>query len=557
MNNISNVFYKISVGLLFLITQIVIVTSIFFLLGISINILNTIIPIILLVSYIFYTEDTNKKAILILAGILIIISICIVYSGQVYDNTWDGSAYHKQAVGLLKEGWNPIFQSSMDYNSISSSISVGGENPLLWAETYPKATWYFASTIYYITNNIEAGKCYTLLFSFIMFGILFEYLMKLHYKCIFSVLISSLASFNPIVCAQFQSYYLDGLAICVLGLIMLISVKIVNGTKENIKENYFILFSLIIWGCNLKFSILLFTITYIGVLYIYTCVLERKINIKRFLILLGMGGFSVLVVGFAPYMTNLIRYNDIFYGFSNMIGATNWGEEIGVSGLNNIERFWMSLFGRMSHGNYHSLQEILKIPFTFNKEELIYYSIVDTRIGGFGIFFSGLFLISLIIIILYIVKSIKIKDISNANFLIGIFFIITIIEVMFLPATHTARYVGHIFFFVLWSFTIVYHENKKKFISYALILISILNILPWCQVSYRRLIESNATTAILKELGKQSEEDNKIFSIAFYAYDFNGIQYNLKDFNIRYKYIPLEEIGDNYKTTYYNWIYYK
>ena len=128
---------------------------------------------------------------------------------------------------------------------------------------------------------------------------------------------------------------------------------------------------------------------------------------------------------------------------------------------------------------------------------------------------------------------------------------------MFLPATHTARYVGHIFFFVLWSFTILYQKIKKKFIPYILTVICVLNILPWCQVSYRRLVESNSTTAILTELGKQSQEDNKKFSIAFYAYDFNGIQYNLKDFNIKYKYIPIEETDESYRITYYNWIYFK
>ena len=91
--------------------------------------------------------------------------------------------------------------SESEYNSITHSIHPERYNPLLWAETYPKATWYFAANLYYLTNCIESGKCYTLIFAFITFGVCIEYFRKKQLHNVWIVILSAVTSLNPIVCA--------------------------------------------------------------------------------------------------------------------------------------------------------------------------------------------------------------------------------------------------------------------------------------------------------------------------------------------------------------------
>ena len=54
----------------------------------------------------------------------------------------------------------------------------------------------------------------------------------------------------------------------------------------------------------------------------------------------------------------------------------------------------------------------------------------DTRIGGFGIYFSGIFIISIIVIIVYTISKIKNKEYEKIIF-IGIPFVITILLMFF------------------------------------------------------------------------------------------------------------------------------
>ena len=177
--NIQRRIYVIAEMLLCFMLNIILITVVFLLCGIKINTINFIVPIIIMLFYRYKLFFERKKYLwLDFAVCVIILLFFILLSGNVFDQTCDGAAYHKTAVGLLKEGWNPFYMSASEYNSITHSIHPERYNPLLWAETYPKATWYFAANLYYLTNCIESGKCYTLIFAFITFGVCIEYFRK-------------------------------------------------------------------------------------------------------------------------------------------------------------------------------------------------------------------------------------------------------------------------------------------------------------------------------------------------------------------------------------------
>lgn len=542
---------RIAKCLLYYTTLVVVITSIFFICGISISYWNAIIPFILLAGYMLLIERDQENTMLVITISVIIMIILILLSSNVYEFSVDGNAYHKQAIGLLKDGWNPIYFVSENYNSLTHSSQLADHGPLFWAEVYPKATWYFAAVIYYITGNIEAGKCYTLLFTVITFGVCFDFFYNKYKRNSGAIVLALLIAVNPVVCAQHQSYYLDGVVAGVLAMLIIQFVEQINVEKL---ENKGLLACLLVWGCNLKFSVVLFVVTYCAIFLIYRMFYYKKIEIYTVGYFLACGLGSVFVVGCAPYLTNFKRYGNMFYGFFGLIDEEQMAKEFGVSSLSRTGRFLASIFGKMSSGNITELKQLLKIPFTVYPKELDMYYVTDTRVGGFGIFFSGLFVVAVAIIIIKLIKERKnLKNMirSQLGFAI-ILFGVSFLEMMFIPQTSQVRYVPQLYLVVALAVGVLYEDwNAKisKLLAGTLCVIACFNISPWIVISMERINDGAITTATLKSMGMESEQ-GRVFDVSYCNDTYNGLDYNMKDFGIKYNYNFNATIDDTYNYTY-------
>ena len=135
-------------------------TSALFLIGV--NITNFHFWVFLLFSsFITYIIISNKSDKFQRNKIIIniMLSICILFftimiANVFYDNTWDGNTYHKEMIGLMKNGMNPV------YNSESGDI---------WVQHYARAVETFSAVIYSFTGNIESGKALNFIFILILF----------------------------------------------------------------------------------------------------------------------------------------------------------------------------------------------------------------------------------------------------------------------------------------------------------------------------------------------------------------------------------------------------
>jgi hypothetical protein len=560
--------YNISKFLLSYFAFIVITTSLFLFFGVAVSNINLLISLVISV---LFTYSKNKswlntaKIVLISIGIF---ALCILLSMVVYDNSYDGAAYHKQAVGFLKEGWIPVYQSAPEFNQLANSIAFPSDNPMLWADVYPKATWYFAASIYSLVDNIEAGKAYTLLFMFITFGFLYDYLKSKNIKSWQATVVSLIAILNPITLSQFQTYYLDGAVSCILLCLLLMFIVYLEKGNEGRKSDVFeIIFFLIVIGCNTKFSVLLFIGVYCICFFLF--VLWRSTllkSLKMFLYFLSAAAFSLTVVGFSPIFTNYIKYRNPLYGFigssHNLVSKDNMESVFGIPGLNNAQMFLASIFGKTSHGEYKTLGSLLKLPFTYYKGEFIYYNIPDPRIGGFGFLFSGILILSLAILVGWIISR---KKKTIISLFIIILSVVSILEMILLPTTYQVRYIPQLYFFVVMAVVIcsLYFNNFQGYKKVAtrvyfffLCTVIAINILPYAKVSINRINKSVDTTATLHYLSDISK--NTTLSIAFWEYDFTGMHYNLKDFGItNYNFITKDKVDESFHRTYSNWIYYK
>lgn len=563
MKKEKNDIYVLSTILLTWVTWMVIVTSLLFLFGIKIGWYNIALATLFTTIFI-YLKCKEVCSVKVLVSALAIVIICILFSSVNYDTTYDGACYHKQAVGLLKEGWNPVYYSAQEYNMISQSIPSEiiekAENALTWAETYPKASWYFASCIYFMTNNIESGKAYNILFILILFGISYSK-FYVFFNSKWKALIASTAiALNPIALDQIQCYYVDGACACILMALMIELVSVIEQEWENIEGiDKLNIILLIIWGCNLKFSITLFTGIFCIAFFVFRALKKREKLAETFKYFLYTAIFSGVIVGFAPYMTNIIRYHNVLAGYT-LIDTSDSAinEYFGISGLNRVERSLCSLFGKMSHGQYHSVKELIKIPFTIEPTELNYYVIPDTRVSAFGVWFSGIFLISIVICIIFFVR--KRKLLNDREKLIIVFASITLIELFAFTTSYQMRYVPHLYFITIMALVILLNVemNKKvlkKIMVAMLFAAMIFNVYPWIKRIY---IKQSSGIETHEELRLLATHEQPV--IAFHAYDFNGMHYNLKDCGIdNYVYVDKETLNSEYKdvySTYENWVFY-
>ena len=558
--------YKLASMLLTFFSMTVVVTAIFLLAGISVSIWNILFASTVTASIFLYKDNDFKKTIFHLVVVAAIIVLITLFSGSVFDQTWDGAAYHKQAIGFLKYGWNPVYQANTVFNELSHNIQIPRHNPMLWAEAYPKATWYFSASIYALTGNIESGKMYHLLFALITYLFFSEFLIRKGLKKYQAILSSLVIALNPVVLAQFCSYYLDSVVVCSLMLIMLLFMQVFEGRDQ--AKNWLNLSFLMIIGCNLKFSVGLFVATYAIIFILYYCYREtnkRKVG-GRFLILAFSAFMAVGVVGVSPYLTNLLRYQNIFYGFIGEQGFMTKdlaGQYFGIKGLSDPVMFFLSLIGRMSHGNLTQIGDLVKIPFTFKMEELNYYYYVDPRVGGLGVFFSGIFFLSIIVWALKRKQWRKeFSDTKDKMLIVEIFSWISFIEMAFLPTSYNTRYIGHIYILFFISLFILFSlENKLKnkisnYIGIFICVMGILNTAPYVPVMLHKIDAATDIRATLNYMKNRSQEGKK-YQVCFYVDDFSGMNYNLMDKDINYELVLREQVDETFQLTYANWLYYK
>ena len=106
-----------AVFLLMFICVNILLTSVLFLLHISITAVNILLSLgaTILLSWLMFRKK-DRKELAISAGVAVLILIISIFiASHTYDMTWDGNTYHKLAVGMLKDGWNPVYESAEEY----------------------------------------------------------------------------------------------------------------------------------------------------------------------------------------------------------------------------------------------------------------------------------------------------------------------------------------------------------------------------------------------------------------------------------------------------------
>lgn len=564
----STIFYQVGFALLAFLSFIVFLSTFFFILGTTILKFTVLLAAACVCVLIWRTSALNQReCVAVICTVLLVILICATASTFVYDLSYDGNTYHKTTIGMLANGWNPVYQS---FEAAATRSGIIPEfNWPIWYDHYPKASWIIGASFYALTGNIETGKCMNAIMMICVFCLLVSTLQRHHllpgWK---GYLFALLAVFNPITIPQMQSYYIDGMMQMLL-YAALISLLDITFTKEEkpAPQNWFILFFAINLALNIKYSGLVFMAIYCGAFYCYWLIRDFRENRQAFKshflkltgFYAGSVGCAVCFTGATSYLRNVLQHHNLLY---TMIGQDKI-EIISTilpdsyAGKPYFIQFLLSLFSQTSNiGTGSGMEPSLKLPFTVTLEQLKMGSFFDARISAWGIFFSGIFLLSLVFLVPIMVTLFRRRKSDGGIFAVTVLVLsATLIQAFFLPGLAMARYYAHLFLFPLFALGYALYcldtSPKKKLpglCAFALILLLTLNLSNYAAYALVRINQSQDMRMELKGLSALSEKAAVTVSLQG-GECMQGYLFNLNDAGVHYTVDPALENG----TTIFHW----
>lgn len=493
---------------------------------------------------------------LILPIALIVGSLFV--NSKIMDFTFDGNTYHKATIGLLKEGWNPLYETAAEFdNGRENKIYIENSSSELWTELwtdcYARATHVYQANAYALTNNIESGKSINTLSIIALFLIIFSYLALRFKKIVFPSIFALCCITYSVVSAQYLTVYIDFFVYIYL-LLLLFSFFVIEFRRNEKELNFgLLIYSLaLLMLINIKFN----SFAYAGIFclgyyfyYIYMLIKKREKEQKFFVKFTTISAINVIVgvfiIGLSVYPKNFIEYGNPFYPLygENKVDIITENQPAEFENLPAIEKYTRAMFSKTENMAKASGRETeYKIPFAVSKDEMNYIRMTDTRISGNGVLFSGIFIISLILLIL---TSIKMYHYNKKIFIMAsIPLAITFLMIFLLSESWWARYFPQTYFIVLIVIFYLY-LLKGKFYKVLLVVLFILvlanngiTLFKATEYSYDQNKLANNEFRLLEE----NVDPNNQF-IVLQAPVFIGSLYDIYDNlpNYKFQLVPPEE----------------
>ena len=329
-------------------------------------------------------SGTWRKAALVAMTFLICHCAAYGISAYLFDGSWDGLAYHQEAILRLAAGWNPWIESAGKY----------GHGQELWNDCFPKASWIGASAIFIDTGKIEAGKLFHLTLIIAAAAQVAATLLKLtKLKALPVIFLVALAAFNPVSIYQSTTFYVDGM------LSSLFTATVAALVLYLFRPQWRSLFAVGFGIClmsNLKFTGLLYAVLILGSGILAIWYLQGFRSALRMAAFSAVtGAVAVLFLGYSPYVRNLREQGNIFYPMygRNAVDFTEPMRPANVAGKDRITRFLIANFSRSEYVHPPNSTR-LKFPFRVYSSEGSACGMADPEAGAFGPFYSGLLLLT-------------------------------------------------------------------------------------------------------------------------------------------------------------------
>jgi hypothetical protein len=468
---------------------------------------------------------------LLILGILI---VAVVLVTPFYDMSEDGMWYHQESVIQMARGWNP-FKRNLPFDT--------SDDGSLWFNHYAKGLEIFQASIYILSGKIETAKAALLFVATGAFclSVYFIYGLQFFSK-LKTVFVSGLLVLSPWVVSQVLTFCNDGQTSCLL-LYALVTCCLIF--REYNKSLIILLCSVVISTVNIKFTGILYIACFTGIL-LFVLLIRKKTSFRPVLLAVLLSGITgIVLVGFNPYVTNFVNNGHPFWPImgKNKVDIITAEYPNSWRSLNRFQKLGLSL---LTHTDETTLwanpnQEVdLKIPFTFNKTDIRYSCTPLVKMGGFGPLFSGILILSVILLSWTLLKP---YPPDKRYFLVVVLATLTG-TILIMEEACILRYVPQ-FWFIPPIIALASEFSAVRGIRYlrnALYICIVVNI---C-FSVMSIPYNIAQTAKVYAQLKEMKKNGQVIPIDFGRMQSNRIK--LEEKNIPYKVVNFSEIPGGSKT---------
>ena len=400
-----------------------------------------------------YFDQKRLLTMGIIGSVFLIILIASIFaSGLFYDVSYDGQTYHQEAVSRLSHGWNPVRNPPLQ-NEYG-----------IWINHYPKAPWIYAAQFYKITGRMEQAKSANTLLMFAAFFLSLAAFLRFDgTRRNRALLFSLLASLNPVSVYQSLCFYVDGQLASLLLVLAALSYLLFRDLDA---PAVLIFISCTVMLLNTKFTGIVYAVVFHAALATWFLMKRRK-DVFRFAgIILASYVLALFFVGYNPYVTNVLRKGHPFYPLAGPKSADViiHQEPENFQHASRVKKLLTSIFSQTDNVSRRETTK-WKWPFSLDIPELVALTTPDSRIAGFGPWFGGAFLLSIIMILASLPQMVVRQANPTSATLLGMIFFIAL-SVLANPESWWARYSPQLWMIPVGASLLGLYGSKKKALIY-------------------------------------------------------------------------------------------
>ena len=468
---------------------------------------------------------------------LIVIIISLIASAFYFDLSWDGQWYHQSAIYHMKQDWNPIFDPIRTFEKRNSSSICH----------FPKGSWFYAAAVYSTTGVFEMGKSINFILIFVTLFLIGDTARSYSLSKIKSLFIALLVVLNPVVWSETTTYLVDGLLYLYLSIYI---VLLFRWFKQPDYKVLFILLMAIAGLVNVKFTGLVFFCVLAFAATIYIFFYSRKYLVKSIAFHAVALLFSVLVMGYNPYVTNYTERGHPLYPIMGTEEYPSVFEQTGrdsneksetphnMRGKNLFTRMFYANFGRPDNAPYFKEKDAELIwPFTSGLSDWKAYFFHETRVSGFGPYFGGVLILTFILL-LFLWK----KD-KRTRWLIILIISALLGSLMFSKHFWWPRFGPQMWLIPIIPVVFFFYSSVSKRSRLFAWLIAFLILLNGSIVLYAHMYwETSSSIKLRKQLTELSEK--KVPIEINYGWFIKSMEEKLDYWQVNYEQVPRKEIKD-------------
>ncbi|MBQ9254343.1 MAG: hypothetical protein IJ180_06180 [Bacteroidales bacterium] len=394
----------------------------------------------------------NTKNVSLIGVLHVFITLLSVFvCSKLYDQSFDGQWYHVKSIHDMAFGWNPVRECNIDSD--------------LYVVHYTKAMETIEASFVALFSNIEGSKAVNFLFAFSLFGFALRFLEDFLNKSKKTTLylLAVLITLCPVFSYQCLTFYIDYMGY-ILFVINLISLYFLS-KKERFSLP--VIAMVVSLSLCIKINIAFWVVVSLLIYALYLLYIkEFKLLKKGIMVAVFSALFGVCFLGYNPYIINLKTDHHILYplmGKEKVDIMTDNTPEV-IRHKNRMVQVTASLFSRPSGCCvYHNITDVWR----YYKRDC---GQSDVRIGGFGVLFIEVLVLTLLLILFADKRN------KKAFYTMLMIEFLLLISLLVLQTGWWARYVPFFYVFVLLPLIYVFKYGIRfRFLKHVAVFLLLLN----------------------------------------------------------------------------------